>query len=49
MNLDVMPDGKPGGMGQFRELFGQEMDVEYKQVVIKAGNCDAAIGVITKN
>ena len=42
-------DGAPGGMGRFSEVFGQEMDVAYKQALIKSGNCDTLIGIITKN
>lgn len=42
-------DGKPGGMGQFSEVFGQEMDALYKEALIKSGNCDTLIGIITKN
>jgi len=42
-------DGKPGGMGRFSEVFGQEMDVAYKQALIRSGNCDTLIGIVTKN
>lgn len=42
-------DGKPGGMGRFGEVFGQEVDSAYKQALIKSGNCDTLIGIITKN
>lgn len=42
-------DGKPGGMGRFSEVFGQELDQMYKRTLINQGKCDTLIGVITKS
>jgi 2-polyprenyl-3-methyl-5-hydroxy-6-metoxy-1,4-benzoquinol methylase len=41
-------DGKPGGMGRFTDIFGEDLEDNYKQALIKAGNCDTLIGIITK-
>lgn len=42
-------DGKPGGMNQFSEFFGEELDNAYKQTLIKRGACDTLVGLIKKN
>ena len=41
-------DGKPGGMGQFSSIFGNELDRLYKQSLIEAGTCDTLIGILRK-
>jgi 2-polyprenyl-3-methyl-5-hydroxy-6-metoxy-1,4-benzoquinol methylase len=41
-------DGKPGGMGRFTETLGAEFDESYKQALIKTGNCDTLVGIVTK-
>jgi SAM-dependent methyltransferase len=39
-------DGRPGGMGRFTPLFGQELEDSYRQALIRAGRCDTLIGII---
>lgn len=41
-------DGKPGGMGRFTGLLGEEMEEAYKQSLIRSGRCDTLVGVIQK-
>ena len=41
-------DGKPGGMGRFTDTLGEELEDNYKQALIKAGNCDTLVGIVTK-
>ena len=42
-------DGRPGGMGRFSEVFGPELDRSYKQALIKSGQCDTLVGIISKD
>ncbi len=42
-------DGKPGGMGRFTEALGNELENHYKQALIRTGNCDTLIGIITNS
>jgi SAM-dependent methyltransferase len=42
-------DGRPGGMGYFSSLLGEEIEVQYKQALIKNRRCDTLIGIITKD
>lgn len=42
-------DGKPGGMGRFTEALGQELENIYRQALIRTGNCDTLIGIITNS
>lgn len=39
-------DGRPGGMGRFTSLLGQELEDSYKRELIRAGRCDTLIGMI---
>ena len=41
-------DGKPGGMGRFTTTWGQEIEDQYRQALIRSGNCDTLIGVLQK-
>ncbi len=41
-------DGKPGGMGRFTGALGTELEENYKQALIRTGNCDTLVGVISK-
>lgn len=41
-------DGKPGGMGRFTDTIGAELEENYKQALIKTGNCDTLVGMIKK-
>ena len=41
-------DGKPGGMGKYTPKLGNEIEEAYKSALIKTGNCDTLIGIITK-
>ena len=41
-------DGKPGGMGRFTEVLGQELEDAYRQALIRARRCDTLIGVLRK-
>jgi SAM-dependent methyltransferase len=41
-------DGKPGGMSRYTDKLGSEIEENYKQALIKSGNCDTLIGVIVK-
>ncbi len=40
-------EGKPGGMGKFTKIIGQDLEKFYKKELIKSGNCDTLIGVIS--
>ena len=42
-------DGKPGGMGKFSHIFGEEFEEEYKKTLISSGNCDTLVAIITNN
>jgi len=42
-------DGRPGGMGKFSELLGNELEENYKRNLIKIGKCDTLIGIISKS
>lgn len=41
-------DGRPGGMGRFTGMLGEEFEENYKQALIRIGKCDTLIGVISK-
>lgn len=41
-------DGRPGGMGLYKDKFGSELEELYKQALIQSGNCDTLVGIITK-
>ena len=39
-------DGRPGGMGRFTDVFGQELEDRYRQALIRARVCDTLIGLV---
>ena len=39
-------DGRPGGMGRFTALLGDELEQAYKQRLIRRGKCDTLVGII---
>jgi SAM-dependent methyltransferase len=41
-------DGRPGGMGRFTEVLGQELEDHYRQALIRARRCDTLIGVVER-
>lgn len=41
-------DGRPGGMGRFTKALGAELEENYKQALIRTGNCDTLVAVISK-
>ena len=41
-------DGRPGGMGRFSHFWGDELDRQYKQALIRGGTCDTLIGILRK-
>lgn len=38
-------DGKPGGMGRFTPVWGEEIENQYRAALIRAGRCDTLIGI----
>ena len=40
-------DGKPGGMGRFTSILGEEIENQYRQALIRAGRCDTLIGMVS--
>jgi 2-polyprenyl-3-methyl-5-hydroxy-6-metoxy-1,4-benzoquinol methylase len=40
-------DGKPGGMGRFTSVFGQELEDRYRQALVTARHCDTLIGILS--
>lgn len=41
-------DGKPGGMGRFTPLLGEEIEEAYRQALIRSGHCDTLVAVLRK-
>lgn len=41
-------DRKPGGLGRFTKVLGEELENNYKQALIKIGKCDTLVGVVGK-
>ncbi|UCV10570.1 class I SAM-dependent methyltransferase [Dechloromonas denitrificans] len=41
-------NGRPGGMGRFTELLGEDVEESYKQSLIRSGKCDTLVGIISK-
>ncbi len=41
-------DGKPGGMGKFTGVLGQDLEDNYKKALIQAGKCDTLVAIVTK-
>ena len=39
-------DGRPGGMGRFTDVLGQDLEDHYRQALIRTGHCDTLIGVV---
>lgn len=39
-------DGRPGGMGRFTGILGQDVEESYKQALIRSGKCDTLIGIV---
>ena len=39
-------DGRPGGMGRFTDVLGQDLEDHYRQALIRSGYCDTLIGVV---
>lgn len=42
-------DGKPGGMGRFTKLLGNELEESYKQALILSKHCDTLVAVINRD
>jgi len=42
-------DGKPGGMGYFNEILGDEFEGAYKKALITSGKCDTLVAIIEKD
>jgi SAM-dependent methyltransferase len=40
-------DGRPGGMGRFSAALGRELEESYKRELIRAGNCDTLVGIVS--
>jgi SAM-dependent methyltransferase len=40
--------GRPGGMGKYSTIFGEELDLRYKQLWVERRQCDTLVGVIRK-
>jgi len=45
-HLVWLRDGKPGGMGRFTAVLGQEIEDQYRQALIRARRCDTLIGIL---
>ena len=42
-------DGRPGGIGRYKDNLGSEVEEAYKQALIQSGNSDTLVGIITKS
>jgi SAM-dependent methyltransferase len=42
-------DGRPGGMGRFSRLLGQEIEDQYRQNLIETGHCDTLVAIVHKD
>ena len=40
-------DGRPGGLGRFTHLLGEDLEDAYKRELIRIGKCDTLVGCIT--
>ena len=40
-------DGKPGGMGRFTNVLGQDLEDRYRQALVQARRCDTLIGILS--
>jgi len=40
-------DGRPGGLGRFTAILGQEIEDQYRQALIEARRCDTLIGMVS--
>ncbi len=45
-HMDWARDGRPGVMGRFSHLLGQEIEDQYRQALIKTGHCDTLVAII---
>lgn len=41
-------DGKPGGMGAFTDIIGQDIEDQYRKALVRAGRSDTLIGIIDR-
>ena len=41
-------DGRPGGMGRFTSMFGQEIEDQYRRALVVSEHCDTLVGIVTK-
>jgi 2-polyprenyl-3-methyl-5-hydroxy-6-metoxy-1,4-benzoquinol methylase len=41
-------DGKPGGMGRFTAILGQELEDQYRAALVRARLCDTLIGIVER-
>jgi hypothetical protein len=41
-------DGRPGGMGRFTALLGEELEETYRQALVRSGHCDTLVGILRK-
>ncbi len=48
-HMTWMLDGKPGGLGRWSNIFGQELDNQYKKRLKELWMCDTIIAVLKKN
>jgi hypothetical protein len=43
-----MLDGKPGGLGRYKHIFSNDLDILYKEDLKKTWLCDTIIAVVEK-
>lgn len=41
-------DGRPGGMGRFTSLLGEELEETYRQALVRSGHCDTLVGILRR-
>ncbi|MDO8607449.1 MAG: class I SAM-dependent methyltransferase [Phaeospirillum sp.] len=42
-------DGKPGGMGRFTPVWGEEVERQYREALIASGHCDTLVAILHKD
>ena len=47
-HMTWMLDGKPGGLGRYKDIFGEELDRLYKERLKKNWLCDTLVAVVRK-
>lgn len=47
-HMHWMMNGKPGGLGKYAELFGEELDNAYKNRLVEKGLCDTIYAIVKK-